>query len=58
VSGEYGSCRWRVDGVIKENGKSIVLKAAEYKTGIHRISLEAARDGAVYSKTGSFRVQE
>jgi hypothetical protein len=46
-----------VDGTIKENGKTIVLNAASYTTGTHQISVEVTRNGGVYSKTGSFRVE-
>ena len=57
VSGEYGSYRWRVDGAIKENSKTIVLNAAGYTTGTHQISVEVTRNGTVYSKSGSFSVE-
>jgi hypothetical protein len=54
---EYDSCRWRVDGTIKQNGKSIVLEAADYITGTHHISVEVTRQGVVYSKSGFFKVE-
>lgn len=57
VSGEYDSYRWRVDGTIRENGKTITLNAAGYTTGTHQISVEVTRNGAAYSKTGTFRVE-
>jgi hypothetical protein len=57
VNGDYDSCRWRVDGTVKENGKTIILNAANYTTGIHRISVEVTRNGAVYSKSGSFKIE-
>jgi hypothetical protein len=57
VSGEYDSYRWRVNGTIKGNGKTIELKAADYKTGTHQISVEVTRDGGVYSRSGTFKVE-
>jgi uncharacterized protein YjdB len=57
VSGTYDTYRWRIDGSIRGNGKSIVLNAASYTTGAHRISVEVTRNGVVYSKSGSFRVE-
>ena len=56
VSGDFDSCRWRVDGLVKGNGKTFTLKAADYSTGLHQISVELTRDGAAYSKSGSFTV--
>jgi hypothetical protein len=46
-----------VDGQIKENSDTIVLKAVDYRTGVHQISVEVTLGGIVYSKTGSFTVQ-
>jgi hypothetical protein len=57
VSGDYDTYRWRVDGANKGQGKTIVLSAANYTTGAHQISVEVTRNGVVYSKTGSFRVE-
>jgi hypothetical protein len=57
VSGDFDTYRWRVDGSIKGNTKTIILDAANYQAGTHQITLEVTRDGAVYSKTGSFTVQ-
>jgi hypothetical protein len=57
VNGEYDTYRWRVDGTVKGNGKNITLDAAGYTTGGHQISVEVTRYGVVYSKSGSFRVE-
>jgi hypothetical protein len=57
ASGEFDSYRWRVDGVIRWNGKSFTLDADHYTIGGHRISLEVTRGGVAYSKSGSFIVQ-
>jgi hypothetical protein len=56
VTGEYDTYQWRVDGTVRENGKTFVLKAASYTTGIHQISVEVTRNSGVYSKSGAFSV--
>jgi uncharacterized repeat protein (TIGR02543 family) len=58
VSGDYDTCQWRVDGTIKADSNSIDLDAADYPAGKHQISVEVTRNGAVYSKAGSFTVEE
>jgi hypothetical protein len=57
VIGDFDSYRWRVDGSARGSGKTFTLDAGEYAPGIHQISLEVTLNGAVYSKSGSFRVQ-
>jgi hypothetical protein len=58
VIGTFDRYRWRVDGVVKGNSNTIVLKALDYRTGVHQISVEVTLGGIVYSKTGSFTVQD
>ncbi|MDR2192863.1 MAG: InlB B-repeat-containing protein [Treponema sp.] len=58
VNGEYGSYQWRVDGTVKANSESIVLKAADYGTGTHQISVEVRLNGVPYAKSGSFTVEQ
>jgi hypothetical protein len=58
VNGEYDTYRWRVDGSVKGNGKTLVLNAASYSTGTHRISVEVTLKGVVYSKSGTFTVED
>jgi hypothetical protein len=57
VIGGFDSFRWRVDGLARGSGKTFILDAGAYTPGIHQISLEVTLNGAVYSKSGSFRVQ-
>jgi hypothetical protein len=56
VNGDFDGYRWLVDGLIKGNGKTFTLKAADYSAGLHQISVEVTRNGAVYSESGSFTV--
>jgi uncharacterized repeat protein (TIGR02543 family) len=57
VTGAFDSYLWRVDGSAKGSGNSLTLNAADYTFGTHQISLEVTRNGVVYSKSGSFTVQ-
>jgi fibronectin type 3 domain-containing protein len=57
VSGDFDSYQWRVDGSARGNGKIFTLRAEDYPTGIHQISLEVTLNGGVYSKSGVFTVQ-
>jgi uncharacterized repeat protein (TIGR02543 family) len=57
VSGDFDSYRWRVNGTLTGNGKSITLKATDYTAAVYQITVEVTKDGAVYSKIGSFTVQ-
>jgi hypothetical protein len=57
VSGVFNSYRWRVDGLVRGSGNTLVLSAADYATGTHQISLEVTLNGAVYSQSGSFTVE-
>jgi hypothetical protein len=58
VSGTFDSYRWWVDGLSKEITNTIVLNAADYRMGVHQITVEVTLGGIVYSKTGSFRIQD
>jgi hypothetical protein len=58
VSGDYDAYRWLVDGTIKANSASITLNPADYATGTHQISVEVTRNGALYSKAGTFTVEK
>jgi hypothetical protein len=57
VSGTFDTYRWRVDGSVRDLDDSFTLNAGDYTSGVHQLSLEVTRDGVVYSKSGSFRVQ-
>jgi hypothetical protein len=57
VNGEYDTYRWLVDGTLKEDSASITLNAADYAVGTHQISVEVTRNGAIYSKSGTFTVE-
>jgi uncharacterized repeat protein (TIGR02543 family) len=53
----YAGHRWFVDGDPKAMGSDIVIKAEDYTVGNHILSLEAAKDGWIWSKEIVFTVE-
>jgi hypothetical protein len=55
---EYSGFQWYVDTALKAADRSFTLNAASYAAGKHYLSLEAWRNGALYSKDLTFTVNE
>jgi hypothetical protein len=53
---EYTNCQWYVDTLLKGEGQSFTLNAAAYPVGKHYLSVEAWRNGRLYSKELTFTV--
>jgi ABC-type glycerol-3-phosphate transport system substrate-binding protein len=55
---EYSGYEWYVDAASRSTDRSFTLNAASYAAGKHYLSLEAWRNGTLYSKDLTFTVNE
>jgi hypothetical protein len=54
----YSNPRWHVDGFEKGTGNSIVINAAQYRTGAHSLSLWVEKNAVPWSKELEFTVTD
>jgi uncharacterized repeat protein (TIGR02543 family) len=54
--GTWASREWRVDGVIRGTGNSLIINAADYSLGGHTLLLTVYKNGVPWSKALNFTV--
>jgi hypothetical protein len=56
VTGSWDSQEWRIDGILRGTGTSILITANDYTVGGHYLTLTAYRNGVPWSKQINFTV--